>query len=63
MGVTYKALDTRLHHHVALKVISSDLTVYPAARDRFLREARTAARLHHPNVARVFHLGETEQWQ
>ena len=60
MGVTYKALDTRLHHHVALKVISSDLTVYPAARERFLREARTAARLHHPNVARVFHLGETE---
>ncbi len=59
MGVTYKALDTRLHHQVALKVISSDLTIYPAARERFLREARTAARLHHPNVARVFHLGET----
>ena len=59
MGATYKALDTRLHHHVALKVISAELTGYPAARERFLREARTAARLHHPNVARVFHLGET----
>ena len=59
MGVTYKALDTRLHYHVALKVISISLTGYPAARERFLREARTAARLHHPNVARVFHLGET----
>ena len=60
MGATYKALDTRLHHHVALKVISAELTGYPAARERFLREARTAARLHHPNVARVFHLGETK---
>jgi serine/threonine-protein kinase len=59
MGVTYKALDTRLHQHVALKVISGGLTSYPTARARFLREARTAARLHHPNVARVFHLGET----
>ena len=59
MGVTYKALDTRLHHHVALKVISADLTGYPDARERFLREARTAARLRHPNIASVFHLGET----
>ena len=59
MGVTYKALDTRLHQQVALKVISGELTGYPTARERFLREARTAARLHHPNVARVFHLGET----
>ncbi len=59
MGATYKALDTRLRHHVALKVISADLIGHPVALERFLREARAVARLHHPNVARIFHLGET----
>ena len=59
MGITYKALDTRLHCHVALKVVSSALLArYPDARERFLREARAAARLRHPNIASVFHLGE-----
>ncbi len=64
MGVTYQALDTRLQNHVALKVISADLTArHPPARERFLREARAAARLRHPNVAGVFHLGETAAGQ
>ena len=59
MGVTYKALDTRLHCHVALKVINTALLAkHPAARERFLREARAAARLRHANVASIFHLGE-----
>lgn len=59
MGVTYKALDTRLHCHVALKVINAAvLAKHPAARERFLREARAAARLRHANVASIFHLGE-----
>lgn len=59
MGVTYKALDTRLECPVALKVINSAfLAKHPAARERFFREARAAARLRHPNVASVFHLGE-----
>lgn len=60
MGVTYKALDTRLHCHVALKRINADLLARsPNVRERFLREARAAARLRHPNVASVFHLGES----
>ena len=59
MGVTYKALDTRLHCHVALKVINAALLAqHRAARERFLREARAAARLRHANVASIFHLGE-----
>ena len=51
MGVTYRALDTVLDRTVALKVIEARVAARPEARERFLREARAAARLHHPNVA------------
>ncbi|MDR3406780.1 MAG: SUMF1/EgtB/PvdO family nonheme iron enzyme [Chthoniobacter sp.] len=57
MGVTYKAVDTNLHCHVALKVISAAHLDDPTAEERFLREARGAAQLRHRNVASVFHLG------
>jgi hypothetical protein len=57
MGVTYKALDTVLGRAVALKVIAVPLAACPEACERFLREARAAARLHHPNVASVFYYG------
>ena len=57
MGVTYKALDTVLGRTVALKVIDVRVAARPEARERFLREARAAARLHHPNVASVFYYG------
>lgn len=58
MAVTYRALDTVLNSVVALKVIDRKAAENPAARSRFLREARAAAQLHHPNVARVTHYGE-----
>jgi serine/threonine protein kinase len=48
MGVTYKAFDTVLRHRVALKVIDACIAAHLEARERFLREARTAARLRHP---------------
>jgi serine/threonine protein kinase/TPR repeat protein len=57
MGVTYKAFDRNLHCHVALKVINAGLLDDAPVRERFLREARSAARLRHPHVASVFHLG------
>lgn len=57
MGVTYKALDTSLRNFVALKVIGGAHLQSPMARERFLREARSAAALRHPNVAAVYHLG------
>jgi serine/threonine protein kinase len=60
MGVTYKAFDTNLRADVALKVISSQYLHSETARHRFLREARAAASLRHPNVATVFHLGNAE---
>jgi serine/threonine protein kinase len=60
MGVTYKAIDTHLRCPVALKIISAQFLGNEAARSRFLREARTAASVHHPNVATVHHLGESD---
>src|ERR1700730_7568829 len=60
MGVTYKAFDTNLRSDVALKVINSQYLNSETARQRFLREARAAASLHHPNVATVFHLGNSD---
>jgi serine/threonine protein kinase/Tfp pilus assembly protein PilF len=57
MGVTYKAFDTVLRHPVALKVIDARIAAHVEARERFLREARAAARLRHANVASVFYYG------
>jgi serine/threonine protein kinase/formylglycine-generating enzyme required for sulfatase activity len=57
MGITYKAFDTNLRCHVALKVISTAYLNDATAAERFLREARAAAQLRHRNVASVFHLG------
>ena len=61
MGVTYKAFDVDLRYPVTLKVINEKYLADEAARLRFLREARAAASVRHPNVASVFHLGRTGQ--
>jgi serine/threonine protein kinase len=58
MGVTYRAFDSNLRCPVALKVINARYLNDESARLRFVREARAAARLRHPNVASVFHLGK-----
>ena len=59
MGVTYKAFDVRLQRVVALKIINANLLDNESVRLRFIREARAAARVRHPNVASVFHIGES----
>src|SRR5271167_2556349 len=59
MGVTYKAVDVDLHCPVTLKVIGERYLGDESARLRFLREARAAASVRHPNVASVLHLGRT----
>ena len=59
MGVTYKAFDVDLHCPVTLEIISKRYLGDESARLRFLREARAAASVRHPNVASVFHLGRT----
>ena len=61
MGITYKAYDTNLRFTVALKVINSAYLESDTARQRFLREARAAAALRHPNVASVFNLGTDQE--
>ena len=61
MGVTYKAFDVDLRCAVTLKVISEKYVGDESARLRFLREARAAASIRHPNVASVFHLGRTNE--
>src|SRR5262245_31044511 len=60
MAITYRARDTVLRSTVALKVIDRKVAQNPGARSRFLREARAAAQIHHPNVARVSHYGEQD---
>ena len=60
MAITYRARDTVLNSTVALKVIDRSVAQNPGARSRFLREARAAANIHHPNVARVTYYGEQD---
>ena len=63
MGITYKAFDTSLRITVALKVINATYLNSEVARQRFVREARSAAKLRHRHVASVFHLGtEGDTW-
>ena len=60
MGEVYLAEDERLRRRVALKVISADLALDPTAGKRLLREARAAATLEHPNICRVYEVGEAD---
>ena len=60
IAITYRARDTVLNSLVALKVIDRKVAQMPGVRSRFLREARAAAQIHHPNVARVSHYGEQD---
>jgi serine/threonine protein kinase/Flp pilus assembly protein TadD len=59
-ATTYRARDTVLQSLVALKIINRKTAGDPDARSRFLREARAAAKLRHPNVGSVFHYGEQD---
>jgi serine/threonine-protein kinase len=58
MGVVYLARDLRLDRMVAIKTLPLHLANDPAIRERFLREARTAARLSHPNIVPVHRADE-----
>jgi serine/threonine protein kinase len=60
MATVYLARDATLQRLVALKILAEHLSGDAAFRERFLREARFAARLAHPNVVRAFNAGETD---
>lgn len=60
MGVTYKAMDSRLRRPVALKVVSPELLATGSAREKFLLEAQATAALQHPNIASIYYFGEQD---
>jgi serine/threonine protein kinase/WD40 repeat protein len=60
MGVVYEAVQESLGRHVALKVLPLHRLVRDSQLERFRREARAAARLHHSNIVPVFGVGECD---
>src|SRR5580693_3333440 len=60
MGKVYKAHDTVIGRHVAVKVLSTELGAEPGFRERFRREAHTAARLTEPHIIPIYDTGEVD---
>src|SRR5258707_630664 len=60
MGEVYLAQDKKLDRKVALKILPADVASNRDRMDRFVREAKSAAALNHPNIAHMYEIGESE---
>src|SRR3979411_1521564 len=60
MGIVYNARDKRLKREIAVKVLPPELSFRADIRQRFLREAETAAQLSHPNIVTLYTVEERE---
>jgi serine/threonine protein kinase len=58
MGEVYRARDTTLDRHVALKLLPADVAASPTRLERFQREARMVASLNHPHIVTLFSVEE-----
>ena len=61
MGMVFQAKDQTLQRKVALKILRSDFRNRNASVKKFIREARMTARIDHPNIVPIHHLGVSDQ--